>query len=155
MKNTLLGRARPLAVRSVGLGCMGMVSAYPPIPDKKDMIRFTREAVDQGATFLDTAEVYGPYTSEEILGQALEGIRDPGGHRHEIWLCHPKRPVRWAGQPPGLHPQSCRGFLETAADRPHRPALPAPGRPQRPGGKGGGDRRAADAGGKGAPLGAK
>ena len=37
------------------------------------MIRFTREAVDQGATFLDTAEVYGPYTSEEILGQALEG----------------------------------------------------------------------------------
>ena len=76
MKNTLLGRARPLAVRSVGLGCMGMVSAYPPIPDKKDMIRFTREAVDQGATFLDTAEVYGPYTSEEILGQALEGIRD-------------------------------------------------------------------------------
>ena len=60
MKNTLLGRARPLAVRSVGLGCMGMVSAYPPIPDKKDMIRFTREAVDQGATFLDTAEVYGP-----------------------------------------------------------------------------------------------
>ena len=76
MKNTLLGSARPLAVRSVGLGCMGMVSAYPPIPDKKDMIRFTREAVDQGATFLDTAEVYGPYTSEEILGQALEGIRD-------------------------------------------------------------------------------
>ncbi len=70
------GTRPPLAVRSVGLGCMGMVSAYPPIPDKKDMIRFTREAVDQGATFLDTAEVYGPYTSEEILGQALEGIRD-------------------------------------------------------------------------------
>lgn len=76
MKTTVLGKKNPLTVRSVGLGCMGMVSAYPPIPGKQDMIRFTREALEQGASFFDTAEVYGPYTSEEILGEALEGVRD-------------------------------------------------------------------------------
>ena len=76
MKTTILGKKSPLTVRSVGLGCMGMVSAYPPIPDKQDMVRFVREAVGQGAAFFDTAEVYGPYTSEEILGEALEGVRD-------------------------------------------------------------------------------
>ena len=76
MKTTVLGKKNPLTVRSVGLGCMGMVSAYPPIPDKQDMVRFVREAVGQGAAFFDTAEVYGPYTSEEILGEALEGVRD-------------------------------------------------------------------------------
>lgn len=76
MKTRILGKESPLEVRSVGLGCMGMVSAYPPIPDRKDMIRFTREAVEQGATFLDTAEVYGPFSGEEILGEALQGMRD-------------------------------------------------------------------------------
>lgn len=76
MKKTVLGKASPLEVCSVGLGCMGMVSAYPPIPDKQDMIRFTREAVELGATFFDTAEVYGPFTSEEILGEALQGVRN-------------------------------------------------------------------------------
>ena len=76
MKTTILGKKSPLTVRSVGLGCMGMVSAYPPIPDKQDMVRFVRDAVGQGATFFDTAEVYGPYTSEDILSEALEDIRD-------------------------------------------------------------------------------
>ena len=76
VKTTVLGRKSPLAVPAVGLGCMGMVSAYPPIPDRRDMVRFVREAVGQGAAFFDTAEVYGPYTSEEILGEALEGVRD-------------------------------------------------------------------------------
>lgn len=76
MKTTVLGTASPLRVRAIGLGCWGMVDAYQPVPAKKDMIRFTRQAVEQGATFLDTAEAYGPYTSEEIIGEALEGIRD-------------------------------------------------------------------------------
>ena len=48
MKTTVLGKKSPLTVRSVGLGCMGMVSAYPPIPDRQDMVRFVREAVGQG-----------------------------------------------------------------------------------------------------------
>ena len=76
MRNVILGRESPLAVSAVGLGCMGMVSAYPPIPEKKDMIRFAREAFEKGETFFDTAEVYGPYTSEEILGEALHDVRD-------------------------------------------------------------------------------
>ena len=76
MKTAVLGKASPLAVSAVGLGCMGMVSAYPPIPEKKDMVRFAREAFEKGETFFDTAEVYGPYTSEEILGEALADVRD-------------------------------------------------------------------------------
>lgn len=76
MKTIVLGKASPLAVSAVGLGCMGMVSAYPPIPEKKDMVRFVREAFEKGETFFDTAEVYGPYTSEEILGEALQAVRD-------------------------------------------------------------------------------
>lgn len=76
MKTRILGRKSPLEVPSIGLGCWGMVGAYQPVPEKNDMIRFTRQAIDEGATFLDTAEVYGPYTSEEILGEALKSIRD-------------------------------------------------------------------------------
>ena len=75
MCTRILGKASPLTVSAVGLGCMGMVSAYPPIPDKNDMIRFTRQAFETGETFFDTAEVYGPYTSEEILGEALHDVR--------------------------------------------------------------------------------
>lgn len=76
MRTVTLGKESPLTVSAVGLGCMGMVSAYPPIPEKKDMIRFAREAFEKGETFFDTAEVYGPYTSEEILGEALHDVRD-------------------------------------------------------------------------------
>lgn len=76
MKTLILGTKSPLEVPAVGLGCMGMVSAYPPIPNKQDMVHFTREAVEIGGTFFDTAEVYGPYTSEEILGEALQGVRN-------------------------------------------------------------------------------
>ncbi|HJA93533.1 MAG TPA: aldo/keto reductase [Candidatus Eisenbergiella merdipullorum] len=76
MRTVILGKESPLAVSAVGLGCMGMVSAYPPIPQKQDMIRFAREAFEKGETFFDTAEVYGPYTSEEILGEALHDVRD-------------------------------------------------------------------------------
>ena len=52
MRTVVLGKESPLTVSAVGLGCMGMVSAYPPIQDKKDMIRFARQAFEQGETFL-------------------------------------------------------------------------------------------------------
>ncbi len=65
-----------LEVSSLGLGCMGMSFAYGPPPDKQQMISLIRAAVDRGLTFFDTAEVYGPFTNEELVGEALAPIRD-------------------------------------------------------------------------------
>ncbi|MDR1532332.1 MAG: aldo/keto reductase [Clostridiales bacterium] len=60
-----------LEVSSIGLGCMGMSTSYPPFPEKSEMINFIHKAVDIGVTFFDTAEVYGPYVNEELVGEAL------------------------------------------------------------------------------------
>ena len=65
-----------LEVSAIGLGCMGMTFAYGAPPDKKEMISLLRTAVDRGVTFFDTAEVYGPFTNEELLGEALSPVRD-------------------------------------------------------------------------------
>jgi len=65
-----------LEVSAVGLGCMGMTFAYGAPPQKKEMISLLRAAVDRGVTFFDTAEVYGPFTNEELLGEALGPVRD-------------------------------------------------------------------------------
>jgi aryl-alcohol dehydrogenase-like predicted oxidoreductase len=65
-----------LEVSALGLGCMGMSFSYGPAHDKKEMIALLRTAVDRGITFFDTAEVYGPYTNEELVGEALSPIRD-------------------------------------------------------------------------------
>jgi len=61
-----------LEVSALGLGCMGMSFGLGPAADKKEMISLIREAVEQGVTFFDTAEVYGPFTNEELVGEALE-----------------------------------------------------------------------------------
>ena len=65
-----------LEVSAMGLGCMGMSHGFGPVSDKKEMINLIREAFDKGVTFFDTAECYGPYINEELLGEALEPIRD-------------------------------------------------------------------------------
>ncbi|MFF0268384.1 aldo/keto reductase [Kribbella sp. NPDC004536] len=66
-----------LQVSAVGLGCMGMSQSYGPNPgDRDDMIGVIRYAVEQGVTFFDTAEVYGPYVNEELVGEALAPVRD-------------------------------------------------------------------------------
>lgn len=65
-----------LEVSAMGLGCMGMSFAYGPTPDEKDMIQVLHEAVDLGVNFFDTAEVYGPYSNERLLGKALSPVRD-------------------------------------------------------------------------------
>jgi aryl-alcohol dehydrogenase-like predicted oxidoreductase len=65
-----------LEVSAVGLGCMGMSSGYGPAADKKEMIALIRGAVDQGVTFFDTAEAYGPFVNEELVGEALAPFRD-------------------------------------------------------------------------------
>jgi aryl-alcohol dehydrogenase-like predicted oxidoreductase len=60
-----------LEVSALGLGCMGMSFGYGPPADKQEMIDLMRNAVEQGITFFDTAEVYGPYTNETLVGEAL------------------------------------------------------------------------------------
>ncbi|MVM29109.1 aldo/keto reductase [Spirosoma sp. HMF4905] len=64
-----------LEVSAIGLGCMGMSFGYGPAKDTKEMISLIHAAVDQGVTFFDTAEVYGPYTNEELVGEALEPFK--------------------------------------------------------------------------------
>lgn len=73
MKNRKLGN---LDVSAIGLGCMGMSFGYANLPDKKEMIKLIRNAYEQGVTFFDTAEVYGPFINEELVGEALAPIRD-------------------------------------------------------------------------------
>ncbi|WP_417211686.1 aldo/keto reductase [Antarctobacter sp.] len=70
-----LGTSGP-EVSALGLGCMGMSFAYGPPSDREEMIALLRAAVERGVTFFDTAEVYGPYLNEELLGEALEPFRD-------------------------------------------------------------------------------
>jgi aryl-alcohol dehydrogenase-like predicted oxidoreductase len=75
MQKRKLGKSNPLEVSAIGLGCMGMSFSYGPPKDKKEMIALLRKAVELGVTFFDTAEVYGPFTNEELVGEALASFR--------------------------------------------------------------------------------
>src|SRR6266478_689107 len=75
MQKRKLGSSN-LEVSALGLGCMGMSFGYGPAADKPEMISLIRSAVERGVTFFDTAEVYGPFTNEELLGEALAPFRD-------------------------------------------------------------------------------
>jgi aryl-alcohol dehydrogenase-like predicted oxidoreductase len=74
MQKRKLGKSN-LEVSAVGLGCMGMSFAFTPLPDRKEMISLIHAAVERGVTFFDTAEIYGPYTNEELVGEALAPFR--------------------------------------------------------------------------------
>src|SRR5580698_7512790 len=74
MQKHKLGKSN-LEVSALGLGCMGMSFGYGPPKDKKEMISLIRSAVDLGVTFFDTAEVYGPFTNEDLVGEALAPVR--------------------------------------------------------------------------------
>src|SRR6266567_7204639 len=74
MQKRKLGKS-DLEVSAIGLGCMGMSSGYGPPKDKSEMISLLRKAVELGVTFFDTAEVYGPFTNEELVGEALAPLR--------------------------------------------------------------------------------
>src|SRR6267154_1395405 len=75
METRKLGNSN-LEVSALGLGCMGMSVGYGPASDKKEMISLIRTAVERGVTFFDTAEGYGPFTNEELVGEALAPLRD-------------------------------------------------------------------------------
>jgi aryl-alcohol dehydrogenase-like predicted oxidoreductase len=74
MQTRTLG-SQGLEVSALGLGCMGMSQSFGPRPPREDMITFLRAAVERGITFFDTAEVYGPFHNEELVGEALEPVR--------------------------------------------------------------------------------
>jgi aryl-alcohol dehydrogenase-like predicted oxidoreductase len=74
VKTRVLGEG--LEVSEIGLGCMGMSQSYLPVPDRREMISLLRAAVERGVTFFDTAQVYGPFANEELVGEGLEPVRD-------------------------------------------------------------------------------
>src|SRR5947209_19628312 len=75
MQKRKLGKSN-LEVSAIGLGCMGMSFGYGPAADKQEMISLIRSAVERGVTFFDTAEVYGPFTNEELVGEGLAPFRE-------------------------------------------------------------------------------
>src|SRR6476619_5574628 len=75
MKKRKLGNSN-LEVSAIGLGCMGMSFGYGPPADRKEMIALIHKAVEEGVTFFDTAEVYGPFANEELVGEALAPYRN-------------------------------------------------------------------------------
>ena len=75
MQKRKLGNSR-LEVSALGLGCMGMSQSYGPAPDKPELIALMRTAVERGVTFFDTAQIYGPFTNEALVGEALAPVRD-------------------------------------------------------------------------------
>ena len=92
-----------LEVSALGLGCMGMSANYGPAADVDDMVKLMHHAVDMGINFFDTAEVYGPFTNEELLGKALSPIRDkvviatkfgfkPDPEANGAWIANDSRP---------------------------------------------------------------
>ena len=74
MQRRILGKSN-LEVSAMGLGCMGMSFAYGPPKDRQEMISLLRTSVERGVTFFDTAEVYGPFINEELVGEALAPFR--------------------------------------------------------------------------------
>jgi len=75
MQKRKLGNSN-LEVSALGLGCMGMSRSFEPIPDRQEMIALIRTAVERGVTFFDTAEIYGPFVNEELVGEAIAPVRD-------------------------------------------------------------------------------
>ena len=75
MQKRRLGNSN-LEISAIGLGCMTMSGGYSVSPDRQEMIGLMRAAVDRGVTFFDTAQVYGPFTNEELVGEALAPVRD-------------------------------------------------------------------------------
>ena len=122
-----LGR-QGLAVSAIGLGCMGMSQSYGT-PDDTESVATIHRALELGVDYFDTAEVYGPFTNETLLGRALKGRREgcvvatKFGFRDRGWQGGGRQ------QPPGPRPRGRRCILEAPRSVPHRPSLPASRRP--------------------------
>ncbi len=132
METRKLGR-QGLEVAALGLGCMGMSAFYKTGADAAECEATLVEAVDAGVTLFDTAEVYGPFSNEELLGRVLGGSRRDRvvlATKFGFDLSQSTGSRLGAGQPPRAHPGGRRAVPAPAADRPDRPPVPAPGGPQ-------------------------
>ena len=133
MNKRILG-STGLEVSAIGLGCMGMSFGYGPPMDKQEMIALIRTAVERGVTFFDTAEVYGPFTNEELVGEALAPFRGQVVIATKFGFDLERSTGRGR---PGLNSRpehikrGRRGLAQRLKRRHHRPALSAPRRPRR------------------------
>jgi len=85
LEKRTLGKSQ-LEVSALGLGCMGLSFGFGPPVEKKEGIALIRAAVERGVTFFDTAEIYGAYTNEELVGEALAPFRERVGDRYQVWI---------------------------------------------------------------------
>ena len=103
-----------LEVSALGLGCMGMSFGYGPAADKNDMIKLIRAAVEKGVTFFDTAEVYGPFVNEELVGEALAPFRNEVVIATKFGFA-PAADGRWTGL--NSHPENIKKSIEGSLKR--------------------------------------
>jgi aryl-alcohol dehydrogenase-like predicted oxidoreductase len=105
-----------LEVSALGLGCMGMTHAYGKAPDRQAMVKLLRDAVERGVTFFDTAEVYGPFNNEELVGEALAPLRDQVVIATKFGFApDPKGGPRWSGL--DSRPEHIRAVAEASLKR--------------------------------------
>ncbi len=120
MQKRKLGKSN-LEVSAIGLGCMGMSFSYGPPKDKQEMTTLLRAAVDRGITFFDTAEVYGPFMNEELVGEALAPFRGQVVIATKFGFEISQAPIKSGSgrceQPAGAHQGGCRRLAEAAQDR--------------------------------------
>lgn len=115
MQKRKLGKSN-LEVSAIGLGCMGMSFGFGPPGDKKEMISLIRTAVERGVTFFDTAEVYGPLTNEELVGEALAPLRDQVVIATKFgFKPDPNGGPRWSGL--DSHPEHIKQVAEASLKR--------------------------------------
>src|SRR5256712_9697079 len=124
MQKRKLGKSN-LEVSALGLGCMGMSFGYGPAADKKEMISLIRTAVERGVTFFDTAEVYGPFTNEELVGEALAPLRDQVVIATKFgFKPDPNSGPRWSGL--DSRPEHIKEVAEASLSLHHNLRLAAP-----------------------------
>jgi aryl-alcohol dehydrogenase-like predicted oxidoreductase len=114
MQKRTLGNSN-LEVSALGLGCMGMSFGLGPAADKQEMISLIRSAVERGVTFFDTAEVYGPFTNEELVGEALAPLRDQVVIATKFGFAPTPGETRWSGL--DSRPEHIREVAESSLKR--------------------------------------
>ncbi|WP_235954390.1 aldo/keto reductase [Limnovirga soli] len=114
MQKRKLGKSG-LEVSAIGLGCMGMSFGYGPAADKNDMIQLIHAAVEQGITYFDTAEVYGPFTNEELVGEALKPYRDKVIIATKFGFSIDPETLKYSGV--NSHPEHIRAVTEASLKR--------------------------------------